>query len=1139
MDISQKKGRRHKMATNSNIIEIILRAQDQASQAAKNVEKSIDNIGKTSTRTESISNQAFNRMQSSIQKIGSTTRTVTTTLNTGFNNFKTVATGAFNAVTTKIQSTITQSKFYQTHLQQYSPIFSQIQNTASSTFGAVASKLGSIRQSGESTFSALRTTVGTWGTDMKNKISSSVDAIGTKFDSMKTKVHGVGSIIKSTFSSAAENAKSKIQSISDAFSGLNGQMAGLLGTIGVGSFTQMTVGLSMAREQMTALMTATMGSREAADSFVESLRGITENSLVRLNDLGLAMSKIKMSTGMTNEQLQLIAPTVNDIGQRAILMGRSSEEAADLMVAAYRGLNGEFDMLKSNFGITRDLLIDMGWSGAASDVEGYNAALEKALERGGNMSGMMDTTTGKIQQVKSAFNTAGRKIGETIQPLIDKVLEFLVTVKDNCPQAFEAILLVFGALSGLVAIAPTLAPMITLVSALAGVLKGAGLAGKILSATTTLLNIATSISTSSMELNTVAIEANILSAKVAEGAHLGLSGALNLAATAAWNLAKAILLNPWTYVIIAVVALVAIMWHLYNTNEEVRNTFNAIGEFLRGSLTQAWNTLISVLQRVWDMLVKVGMYLFTKFHNAWMKIKLMLEPLKAVFEKLKDAFGKLVKALTGGSDAANGAGDEFDTLGAILDAVEGYLKTAIDNFTFMVEIFSAILIPTIGLVVNIFSALITAIAGIVDAVQRLMSGELTLGEFFGKIWEVLTTYFSSISTAVMGWLQGIFVNLFLILGSMLTGVYEWATGMVTGFITAAWQSVTGFLGWIASLPMAFWNWLMDALNKAYQFGVSVVNTLATAANQALTEFIDWICQLPGRVWTWLVNTVNKAKTFATNIATAMRNAATTAVTNFANKIKELPQRMWEELVHIKDKIYAGVGMIVAAMKNLAWSMIDNFKAVLHINSPGIFHDLIGAEIGYVASILKAGAGTVGAAAGILAEGIVNGFGEPFGNGIIIPSFDADIQMTTKTFDIDATNRQYSYIVDTTTKVVDKLVDAWTYMKDEILENAKEIREFPINNDTAIGGINQIYSQNTLQNNNTTQKTTYDGEIKVHVIHDFINIPSSLTTQQVKTIMTETSKDKEWIHQLVQNTEFQKQDMKMKVRNNNRIIRNGG
>ena len=124
-------------------------------------------------------------------------------------------------------------------------------------------------------------------------------------------------------------------------------------------------------------------------NYFMGLDEMTNHSLVSLDDLGQAMSTIKMSTGMSNEELMMFSSTVNDVGQRAILMGKSGEEAISLMQAAGRGLNGEFDMLKSNFGITKETLTDLGWSGAADDVEGYQMALDKALEKGGDMDGML------------------------------------------------------------------------------------------------------------------------------------------------------------------------------------------------------------------------------------------------------------------------------------------------------------------------------------------------------------------------------------------------------------------------------------------------------------------------------------------------------------------------------------------------------------------------------------------------------------------------------------------------------------------------------------------------------------------------------------------------------------------------------
>lgn len=224
--------------------------------------------------------------------------------------------------------------------------------------------------------------------------------LGSAFDKVASKVTTVSSTIKTKLSSAVDTVKGKVGQLAQSFQGMGGLVSSLFGALGMAGIGQLTVGLAMTREQMTNLMGATMGSTQAAKSFVGVMDKMTNNSLVSLNDLGTAMNTIKMSTGMTNEQMKSFATTVNDVGQRAILMGKDSNEAMTLMQAAGAGLNGEFDILKYNFGITKDTLTALGWSGAADDVKGYQEALDKALAAGGNMDDMMNTTTGLIKQVE-------------------------------------------------------------------------------------------------------------------------------------------------------------------------------------------------------------------------------------------------------------------------------------------------------------------------------------------------------------------------------------------------------------------------------------------------------------------------------------------------------------------------------------------------------------------------------------------------------------------------------------------------------------------------------------------------------------------------------------------------------------------
>jgi ribosomal protein L5 len=82
---------------------------------------------------------------------------------------------------------------------------------------------------------------------------------------------------------------------------------------------------------------------------------------------------------------------------------------------------------------------------------------------------------------------------------------------------------------------------------------------------------------------------------------------VHAAATAVWNgatkaaaVAQGILnavmaMNPIYLVVAAIVALIAVLGYLYFNNEQVRNTINALGDYLKGIFIPIWNAVVSTL----------------------------------------------------------------------------------------------------------------------------------------------------------------------------------------------------------------------------------------------------------------------------------------------------------------------------------------------------------------------------------------------------------------------------------------------------------------------------------------------------------------------------------------------------------------
>ena len=272
-------------------------------------------------------------------------------------------------------------------------------------------------------------------------------------------------------SNEATGLMGKVKGVSDRFTGLNGVVTGVMGAAGLSGFKSMTVDMTMARMQSKALMTSTLGSKDAMNKLYNEMRNGSEingkfyngtkQSIIGMDMMLNAMNGVKLSTGITNEELSRVRPNIQKVGEACMLMGDDASHAEFVMRESMAGLNGDFQVLKEQFGITKDEMLATGlWSGAADDVDGYSAALEQCLGKLGDFNGVGDTTAGKLEKIKKNFKTAGMEIGDNFEPYIAMAVDGFLDLQNSCGPLSEAILWVGGGIGGLASIAPTISPLI-------------------------------------------------------------------------------------------------------------------------------------------------------------------------------------------------------------------------------------------------------------------------------------------------------------------------------------------------------------------------------------------------------------------------------------------------------------------------------------------------------------------------------------------------------------------------------------------------------------------------------------------------------------------------------------------------------
>lgn len=817
------------------LMEIIIKAVDKASEVADKVQGKFSGMGDKVSKSIDKASQSTEKLSQAYQKMG------------------TNGMSAYAQLTSKQQQ----------HYQSMSKSRAMLEHLASS-----GTRMGNLIKQGlttadnamskiSNTASQLRTklentTIGSKLVSGLESASAKVTSFKQKFDGVKAKIAEVGSKIGSAIGKGLDSAKSKVEALNQKLGTMGQIITSAVGAIGMGGIYDLTVGLGMAREQMLTLMTATTGSAGAARNLVNQLDQITNRSVVGLSELGNAMNNIKISTGMTTSQLARIAPTVDKVGQAAILMGKDTTTAQEIMTAAFRGLNGEFEILKSNFGITKQTLLDAGWSGAADDVEGYNDALAKVLDKNLDLSGVMDSTSGKIEKIKKAFRTAGKIIGEQVVPYIEKAADIFLGLTQQFPGLTTGIIAIATGFMLFLTVLPILSSVFGALKSMAvflGIVKGAEDALTLSKMKSAAVDAATTAYTyaKAAALAVLGAATRVYNFIVAEG-----TIATKLATAAQWLWNAALAANPIGIVVVAIIALIAVLAYLYNSNESVRNALNwlfdglkQVGGYIYGALLGAWNALAGALGWVWDGLVYLAGVIHGPLMNAWNAITSAMSPIISALGKL---WGALQKVFGGwlnqkGAEAnvilgaiAYVAGVVWGAFAKLAEIIGGYLKPHIDN---LIIIFTILWDLLGGAFTAVWQTLSASIAGVIDFISNfiiilsdLVAGNITATEFMGLVWDE----FAKLLT-----------TLFL---AMVNGVGKFTADLIRKAFEAGKGILDGFIQWLSQLPGRAWTLFMQFLGYLSQLPGMAYNRAARVGSSIVQAIRGYLTSLPGQMYNW-------------------------------------------------------------------------------------------------------------------------------------------------------------------------------------------------------------------------------------------------------------------------------------------------
>ena len=390
----------------------------------------------------------------------------------------------------------------------------------------------------------------------------------------------------------------------------------------------------------------------------------------------------------------------------------------------------------------------------------------------------------------------------------------------------------------------------------------------------------------------LAIEKGINAVSAALNAFKAAQKAATLA-QAALNAVMAI--NPFTIIVLAISALVALLIYFWHTNEGFRNAVKAIWEGIKAAFVQAWEAI----KAAW-----AGAAEF--FSGIWSGIK---SGVQGIVQWIAQTWSGAVAVLK-----------------VVWDSISNAATTA---WNFIIQSIMSVVQPFINTFVNGWSILKDGINGVWNGIKSIFQGawqfikSVVLGAAL-LIIDVVSGNFSKLKADLQLIWDGI-KNAF---SSVWNGIKTIAVTVVTTLVNLvrnAWEGLKQVLTTIWNILKTSATTIWDGLKSAV---LSITNALVNAAKSVWEGFKNFFYSLLNGVRNTAVNSWNSIRSSVVSIISGLVGAAQNAWYSFRNGVSNLVSSVSNIFYSLRNiNLWnAGSAIINGFLNGLrsAWGSVRNF-----------------------------------------------------------------------------------------------------------------------------------------------------------------------------------------------------------------------
>ena len=489
--------------------------------------------------------------------------------------------------------------------------------------------------------------------------------------------------------------------------------------------------------------------------------------------------------------------------------------------------------------------------------ENTNGLVGMTIAAGGFLSPVTDAVMGLGQMATGINAIKETKLGEWAGTVKDKISGIGSSIKNiNASAKFDSLK---SSLTNIASSAKSAA--VSLGTTLKSAVVSAGSAMK--TAALSAVNLGRSVLTAGYNaLKTVAMwiaeKAQIVASTIAKGAATVASYAL---AIAEWLVASPILL-----VAVAIIALIAALWYLYNTNESVRaaidgfiQALTGVGQAIYGSLMSAFEWLQGAWQNTVDFFTNGGTAISDAITGTFIWI----------YESIVAIFTGIFEWLTG---TWQGIVDFFTENGQLLwDTITGVFMGVYET-----------IVGTLG----------GAFQWLTDAWNSVVNTFMTYAPLIAQVLFIMATGGIGAIILLIAHMNGMPNQVGAILQSVISRVVSWVGNLVSQFASGAQRAVSNFLSPLKGLVdsvSAELSAVYSAVMSFIQPLIDAFNALGSAASWAFS-FLGLGQRSPGNIYKSMKRELEWTTSFVEDdkpgLVSAIANLGRDIVSGFNPRIGE-------------------------------------------------------------------------------------------------------------------------------------------------------------------------------------------------------------------------------------------------------------